>query len=73
MMPSDIGAETEVGADTLFGVEEIAAFLRVTRRRAYYLCETREIPSFKLGGRWHLRRSTYLRHVEHLERVGTSE
>jgi hypothetical protein len=53
--------------DTLAGAAEIARFLGKTVRQANYLLETRQIPAFKLGGRWHMRRSTYGAFVERLE------
>ena len=49
----------DIGDDTLQGVEEIARHIRKTPRQVYHLCETRQIPAFKLGGKWHLRKSTY--------------
>lgn len=57
----------DLGADMLVGVEAIAKALRTSTRRAYYLCETRQIPAFKLGGRWHLRPSAYRAHIARLE------
>jgi hypothetical protein len=53
--------------DTLVGAAEIALFLGKTVRQANYMLETRQIPAFKLGGRWHMRRSTYGAFVERLE------
>jgi hypothetical protein len=45
--------------DLLKGVSQISAFLRgeigiedADLRRTYYLCETKQIPAGKLGGRW---------------------
>jgi hypothetical protein len=56
--------------DTLEGVIEIAAHLGKTERQVFYLCETGQIPAFKLGKKWHLRKSTYDRHIVDLEAKG---
>jgi hypothetical protein len=53
--------------DTLEGAAEIAAFTGKTLRQTHYLLETKQLPAFKLGGRWHMRRSTYTAHIEKLE------
>ena len=53
--------------DMLTGAEEIAAYLKKTRRQVTNLLETNRLPAFKLGGRWHMRPSTYLAFVQELE------
>lgn len=53
--------------DLLDGIPAIAAFLSVPTRRAYTLHETAAIPTFKLGGKVAMRRSTWLAHVAKLE------
>ena len=62
-------AATNVAADTCQGVNTIAEFLGEKPRRIFYLCETGQIPAYKIGGRWYLRRSTYLRFVEERESI----
>jgi len=57
----------DIANDTLEGIDAIAEHLGKPRRRVYYLCETRQIPAFKLGGKWHLRKSTYAAHIARLE------
>ena len=53
--------------DTLVGIALIAAFIKKSERQTYYLAETGQLPMFKLGGKWHLRKSRYLKHIEALE------
>lgn len=53
--------------DMLEGVEQIAAYLNKSPRKTYYLCETKQIPAFKMGGKWHLRPSAFIKHVERRE------
>lgn len=57
----------DVAADTLQGAVAIAGFLGKTERQANYLLEKRQLPAFKLAGRWHMRRSTYAAHIAKLE------
>jgi hypothetical protein len=53
--------------DTLQGVKQIAAHIGKTERQTVYACETGQIPAFKLLGKWHMRKSTYARHLDRLE------
>ena len=55
-------AQPEPVSDLLTGIEAIAAHLNVTRRRAYHLHETGELPTFKSGGKVCARRSTLAKH-----------
>ena len=48
--------------DILKGASEIAEFIGENRRRVFYLCETQQIPAFKIGAIWHARRSALNRH-----------
>lgn len=50
--------------DVVFGPESGAKGLRQT----YRLLETGALPAFKLGDIWHMRTSTYLEHLNRLER-----
>lgn len=38
--------------DLLWGCEQIAAFIRCSRRQTYHLLETRAIPAQLVRGRW---------------------
>ena len=38
--------------DILWGAEAIAAVIRVTQRRAFYLLENGALPAKKVGQRW---------------------
>ncbi|SFZ82396.1 hypothetical protein SAMN02983003_1054 [Devosia enhydra] len=38
--------------DLLWGCDEIAAFIRCSRRQCYHLLETRAIPAQLVRGRW---------------------
>lgn len=59
--------------DMLRGTTAIAAHLRESVRRAQYLLETRQIPAFKVGDRWHMRPSAYRRFIEELEAPAIAE
>ena len=57
-----------LASDLLEGSAAIAGFTGKTKRQVDHMLETRQLPgAFKLGGRWHMRKSTYLRHIERLE------
>jgi hypothetical protein len=62
-----IDTDTDVAADTLNGAAEIAAFLGKNRRQAFWLCQNKQIPSFKVGGLWRMRKSAYRRFIERRE------
>ncbi|HWE72967.1 MAG TPA: hypothetical protein VG328_07395 [Stellaceae bacterium] len=53
--------------DLCEGIKQIAVFLDVKARRAYYLCESAAVPAFKRVGKWCLRPSAYEKHIEMLE------
>ncbi len=53
--------------DLLVGAGEIGAFLKCSERRAWYMLEKKNIPAFKIGKKWHARRSTLLRFIEEQE------
>ena len=48
--------------DLLMGMEAIAAAIGMTKRQAYHLHETGELPTFKMGGKVYARRSTLAKH-----------
>jgi hypothetical protein len=54
----------ELRDDLLMGARAIAEFMGIYVRRVFYLAEHGKIPVFKLGERWHARRSTLRRFVE---------
>jgi hypothetical protein len=56
-----------IADDTLGGAAEISSYIGKTVRQTQRLLETKQIPAFKLGGRWHMRKSTYQTHIERLE------
>jgi excisionase family DNA binding protein len=45
-------------------LDETAALLRVSRRTMFRLIAAREIPAFKVGGRWRFKRDYLLRIIE---------
>ena len=51
----------EPNNDLLVGAEAIGRFLNCNRRRAFYLLENEFVPAFRIGQRWHARKSTLLR------------
>lgn len=57
----------DIGADTLEGAAQIATFLGKSVRQTNNLLETRQLPAFKLGKLWHMRKSTYRAFVERRE------
>lgn len=59
--------EPALNSDLIAGVKAIAASLNESERRTYYMCEQHQIPAFKLGRRWYIRRSTLLKHIRKLE------
>jgi hypothetical protein len=58
-----------LGDDLVPGVKRIAAYIGKTERQTYHLLETGQLPGFKLGNMWHIRKSTTLAHFEGLERA----
>lgn len=53
--------------DLLESAAEIAKFIGKTERQTQWLLEKGRIPAWKLGGKWHMRRSVFLQHVAQLE------
>ena len=51
-----------------FGVAAIAAGTGMTARQVYYLHETGQIPTFKLGNRIGLRPARWREYIEQLEK-----
>jgi hypothetical protein len=51
--------ESDMATDTLRGAQAIGAYIGVTVRQANHLLATRQLPAFKQGGHWCMRKSTY--------------
>jgi hypothetical protein len=68
MTPLPIEYDT-VASDLLNGTREISVFLGKSERQVEHLLQAGHLPmAFKLGDKWHLRRSTFLRHLQERER-----
>ena len=63
----------ELRDDLLKGAASIADYIGESPRRTFYLLERGQIPGFKCGGRWNLRKSTMLKHIEQLETEALAE
>jgi hypothetical protein len=59
--------DASMANDTLEGTRAIAEFIGKTERQTNHLLATKRLPAFKLGDKWHMRRSTYRAHIERLE------
>jgi hypothetical protein len=59
--------QDDLAGDLLSGVQVIAEFTGWPERRVYYLAEKKLIPLFKIGDRWHGRKSTLRRHLDSCE------
>ena len=57
-----------ISLDLLRSTKKIAEALDCSTRQAQYLCETKQIPVFKIGNIWHARRATLERFLEERER-----
>ncbi|MCT8003282.1 helix-turn-helix domain-containing protein [Sphingomonas sanguinis] len=59
--------------DLLYGVDQIAEHLKMTRRQVYHLHDQGHLPTFKIGGKVCARRSTLAKHFaaqEAAQKVG---
>ena len=64
-----------LAGDLLDGVPAIAAYLGTPLRRTYYLCETGQIPAFKMSpkaDKWQARKSTLNCHFAALEQAAVA-
>ena len=59
--------EPAIADDTLEGSRAIASYIGKSQRRTEYLLETKQLPAFKIGIKWNMRKSTYRSHIERLE------
>ena len=64
-------AENTIADDTLEGAGAIADHTGKSVRQANYLLEKGLLPAFKIGNKWHMRKSTYRHFVEGLEATAT--
>jgi hypothetical protein len=55
--------------DLIVGTAQIGEEIGRTRRQAQHLIDRREIPAFKLAGKWATRRSTLRKLFERLEQA----
>ena len=62
-------SETELTDDMLKGADAIAAFLGESKERVYRLLknDAEQLGAFRMGGRWYLRKSTFLKRLEAFE------
>ncbi len=65
--PATAAEPTNLADDLLKGAAEIASFTGCTKRQAERQLEAGHLPAFKIGGRWHMRRSTFRQMVATLE------
>ncbi len=63
---------TTLAEDLLTGAVQIAAFVGVEPRRAFYLLERGHLPAFKIGAKWHARKSTLRAHFAKLDANGST-
>lgn len=59
--------------DLLYGADQIAAFLGVTRRAVYHLAEQHRVPVFHMGVRLCARRSRLLTWIEEQEQSSVEQ
>jgi hypothetical protein len=58
----------DLADDLMEGIPRIARFLGKNERQIYHLGENKQLPMFKIGGRWHARKSALRKAIEDLER-----
>lgn len=46
----------EDDAGEIFTLDEVASYLKVSKRTVYRLAATKKIPAFKVGGAWRFKR-----------------
>jgi hypothetical protein len=63
--------ESNIADDMTEGTPAIAAHIGKTERQTNYLLETKRLPAFKIGSKWHMRKSTYRAYIERLEAEST--
>ena len=68
MDPNHLQHQHRLGDDLIAGGPAIAAELGASKRRAYHMLEAGQIPGFKIGNRWYVRRSSLVEFIDRLER-----
>jgi hypothetical protein len=53
--------------DAMAGTAAIAAHIGKTQNQTAYMLEKGQLPAFKLGGKWYMRRSTFDAFIAKLE------
>ena len=71
-MLTGLTAGQRLADDMLIGAQEIADFTGNSLRRTFYLLERGELPGFKIGDKWHGRKSTFVKSIEDRERAAMS-
>lgn len=61
---SEVAAAETKGLDLVWGAEQIATAIGRSRRQAFHLLESGELPARKVGGRWVISRRALLAHFE---------
>jgi hypothetical protein len=64
---------TRIGEDLIRGASKISEELGEPLRRTYYLLETGQLPAWKMGSRWYLRRSALVEHFHRLEQEARND
>ena len=61
-----------ISEDLIRGASNISEELGEPLRRTYYLLETGQLPAWKMGSRWYLRRSALVEHFDRLEQEASN-
>ncbi len=59
-----------IGEDLIRGAAAISEELGEPLRRTYYLLESGQLPAWKMGSRWYVRRSALIAYFRRLETEG---
>ena len=62
-----------VAEDTLQGTSAIAFYIGKTERQTSHLLENSQLPAFKIGNGWHMRKSTYAAFIERKEQEAIAQ
>jgi hypothetical protein len=60
----------EMAEDLMIGARPIAAWLGQPVRVTFYMLESGQLPAFKIGKRWAVRKSTLKQRIADLESAG---
>jgi hypothetical protein len=64
--------QPSIADDILQQVQEIAAYIGKSVRQTQWLLESNQLPAFKIGRTWHMRKSTYLDFIKAREAEASS-